>query len=192
MPGFPDTRAIYLLFVVAVGVQRLLEVRLSARHARGLLERGGVEAGRAHLPWMIVFHAGFLVACPLEVFLAHRPFAPLLATPAILAFAAGQALRYWAIATLKERWSIRVIALPGTPPVVRGPYRLIRHPNYLGVILEVAALPLIHTAYLTALAGSALNGALLTLRVRAEERLLRDVSADPTALFGKPRFAPHV
>ncbi len=192
MPALPDTRTIYLLLVAAVGLQRLVELRVSARHARQLLARGGVEAGRRHLPWMILFHAVFLVACPVEVMWGRRPLVPVLAASALAVLLATQVLRYWAIATLGERWSVRVIAVPGARPIVRGPYRWLRHPNYLAVILEVAALPLIHTAYMTAAVGTALNGVLLAVRIRAEERLLRGVAADAAALFSKPRFAPHV
>ncbi len=192
MPALPDTRTIYLLLVAAVGLQRLAELRVSARHARRLLARGGVEAGRRHLPWMILFHAAFLAACPVEVLWGHRPFVPILAAFALAVLLGAQVVRYWTIAALGERWSVRVIAVPGAPPVLRGPYRWLRHPNYLAVILEVAALPLIHTAYITAAVGTALNGVLLAVRIRSEERLLRDVAADTAALFSKPRFAPRV
>jgi methyltransferase len=187
-----DARGIYLFVIGAVALTRSWELRLSRRHARKLLARGGVEAGQRHLPWMILLHAAFLLACPAEVLLLHRPLIPALAAPAFLAFLAAQALRYWAIATLGERWTIRVIALPGAPPVLRGPYRWIRHPNYSGVVVEFLAIPLIHTAWLTALVGSLLNGVLLTARIRAEETLLREVGGVGADLFSRPRFVPRV
>ncbi len=179
------------LFVAAVGAQRLLEVRVSARHARALLARHGVEAGRAHLPAMIALHVLLLCAAPLEAWLLARPFRPLLAIPALAAFAAAQALRYWAIRTLGERWTIRVIYVPGTLPVVKGPYAFIRHPNYVAVVVEVLAIPLVHSAFLTAIVFSALNALLLAERIRVEERLMRQVGSYGAALDGRPRFVPR-
>jgi methyltransferase len=92
---------------------------------------------------------------------------------AALAVAIGaQALRWWAIATLGWRWNTRIIVVPGASPFTGGPYRFLRHPNYLAVILEMLAIPLVHGAWLTALVFSSLNAALLAIRIPAEERAL--------------------
>jgi methyltransferase len=164
--------ALYAGFVGLVALQRLLELRISARNARAMLARGGIEVGRGHLRWMIALHVAFLIACPAEAILARRPFVPWLAAPAAALFLAAQALRAWSIASLGDRWSIRVIVLPGEPLVRAGPYRYLRHPNYLAVAVEMAAIPLLHTAWITALAASALDAWLLSIRIRVEEEAL--------------------
>jgi methyltransferase len=91
----------------------------------------------------------------------------------------GQALRWWCIRTLGPHWNTRVIVVPGTTPVRRGPYRLLRHPNYLAVVIEGAALPLVHTAWITALAFTMLNAGMLTVRIRLENRALATISPSP-------------
>jgi methyltransferase len=185
-----ETRALYLGVLGLVVVQRLAELALARRNARRLLARGGVEAGGGHYPVMVAFHAAFLLACPLEVFLLRRPFLPALAAvmAALLLGAAG--LRTWAISSLGPRWTTRVIVVPGEEPVAAGPYRWIRHPNYLAVVVEVAALPLLHTAWATALAASAGNALLLSARVKAEEAALAGTSSYGAVFAARPRFLP--
>jgi methyltransferase len=121
---------------------------------------------------MAVLHAAFLFSCALEVVLLRRPFPGALGWTALCAFLLAQVLRYWAIASLGDRWNVRVIVVPGDVPVVRGPYRFLRHPNYLAVAVEMVALPLVHGAFLTAIVFSTLNAALLRLRIRTEELAL--------------------
>lgn len=163
----------YYVVVAATALERLAELVVSARHARWALARGGVESGRGHFPAMVALHSGLLVACVLEVSVADRPFLPLLAWPALAAVVGSQALRWWCIATLGPRWNTRVIVVPGLPLVNRGPYRWLRHPNYVAVVVEGLALPLIHTAWITALAFTILNAVLLVkFRIPAEERAL--------------------
>ena len=111
-------------------------------------------------------------ACPLEVWLLDRPFLPPLAAAAGLALALTMALRYWVIATLGDRWCTRVLVPPGEPRITGGPYRFLRHPNYLAVAVEVFALPLVHTAWLTAAVLGGANLAVLAVRIRAEDRAL--------------------
>ncbi len=159
-------------WLALLAAERGLELRVSARNARRLRARGAVEAGRGHYPAMVAFHAAFLAACAAEPALLPTPW-PVPAALSALAVAAGaQALRWWAIATLGERWSTRILVPPGAAPVTAGPYRLLRHPNYLAVVLEVAAVPLVGGAWRTALAFSAGNLVLLAVRIRAEERAL--------------------
>lgn len=186
--GGIDTRWVFTGLVALVAVQRLQELRLARRHARRLLARGGVEAGGGHYPWMVALHAAFLASCVAEVWLVGRPFVPALAAAALLVLAAASALRYWAIRTLGERWTTRVIVLPGAAPVASGPYRFLRHPNYLAVALEIAALPLVHTAWATAAVFSALDGVLLAHRIRTEEEALGRAAAAglPAAAGAEP------
>lgn len=185
-----DSRLLYTLLVGGVACQRLFELRLAARNRRALLARGAVEAAPGHYPAMVALHTAFLAACPLEVWWLRRPFVPLLAAAMAILLAAAAGLRLWAIATLGERWTTRILCLPGAPPVTGGPYRHLRHPNYLAVVIEMAALPLLHGAWLTATAFSAANGVLLRVRIRAEEAALGSCSDYGAALAGRARLLP--
>lgn len=159
--------------LAAVALERLAELRLSSRNARATLARGGVEAGRGHYPAMVAFHAAFLVACALEPLLAPPGRWPAgVAFGCAAAVLAAQALRWWCIGTLGERWSTRIVVLPGAPPVVGGPYRFLRHPNYVAVVVELLALPLAMGAWRTAVAATAGNALLLAVRIPAEEAAL--------------------
>jgi methyltransferase len=169
----------YLLLVAAVAIERLGELATSRRHERRLRARGAVEHGARHYPAMVAVHAGVLVAAPLEVLLRQRPLVPLLAAGMLAVVAATMALRYWVVATLGERWTTRVLVVTGAPLVTAGPYRLLRHPNYLGVALEVPALALVHTAWATALIFGAANLAVLGRRLAVEEEALAPGRASP-------------
>ena len=178
----------YLGLVALVALERGVELVLSARNARLARARGGVETGQGHYPVMAVFHALFLVACALEVTSLHRPFPGAVGWVALAVVLGAQALRYWAIATLGWRWNTRIVVVPGAAPVTAGPYRWVRHPNYVAVIAEMLALPLVHGAWLTAAVFSLGNALLLRVRIRAEERAL-GVSWE-NAFTGRPRFVP--
>lgn len=173
------SQALFTLLVAAVGVQRLGELRISRRNAAWALARGGVETGRGHLPAMIVLHVGLLAGVLGEVWLAGRPFVPALGATMLALVVACHAVRVWCIRALGPRWNTRVIVVPGMPPVTSGPYRRLRHPNYLVVVIEGVALPLVHTAWVTAAAFTVANAALLTVRVREERRALRAAAAAP-------------
>ncbi|MFJ2519557.1 isoprenylcysteine carboxyl methyltransferase family protein [Cellulosimicrobium cellulans] len=163
----------YVVLVGATAVERLAELVVSARNARWSFARGGVESGRGHFPAMVALHTGLLVACVVEAWLADRPFLPWLGWPMLVLVLASQGLRWWCIATLGPRWNTRVIVVPGLPLVARGPYRWLRHPNYVAVVVEGVALPLVHSCWVTALAFTVLNAVLLArFRIPAEERAL--------------------
>ncbi len=164
--------ALYTGFVVAVALERLIELTISRRNARWSFERGGVEHGRGHFPFMVALHTGFLVACVAEVWLLDRPFVAALGWPMLALAVLCQALRYWVIATLGPRWNTRVIVVPGLPRIDGGPFRFVRHPNYVAVAVEGVALPLIHGAWLTALAFTVLNAGLMIVRIRCEDAAL--------------------
>lgn len=165
---------VYLAVVAATAVERLAELAVSARNARWSFARGGVESGRGHFPAMVALHTALLLACVVEVLVADRPFLPWLGWPMLVLVVASQGLRWWCITTLGPRWNTRVIVVPGLPLVDRGPYRWFRHPNYVAVVVEGIALPLVHTAWVTALAFTVLNAVLLwRFRIPAEERALR-------------------
>ncbi len=165
--------AVYAALVVATGIERVVELVVSTRNARWSFERGGRESGRGHFPAMVALHTGLLVACIAEVALADRPFLPWLGWPALVVVLASQALRWWCISVLGPQWNTRVIVVPDLPLVRRGPYRWLNHPNYVAVVAEGVALPLVHTAWVTALAFTVLNAVLLLgFRIPAEERAL--------------------
>lgn len=180
----------YFALLSLVAAERLHELRLSRRNAALALARGGIELGREHFGAMRALHAGFLAACALEVALLSRAFEPWLGLPMLALALAAQALRYWAIATLGPRWNVRVIVTPGEPVVTGGPYRWLRHPNYLAVVIEGVALPLIHGAWLTAAAFSAVNAWLLRTRIRVEERALAEHCQGDARLGDRPRLIP--
>lgn len=164
----------FTALVLAVGLERLAELVVSNRNARWSLERGGTETGRGHYLPMVLLHTGLLVAAVAEVWLLERPFRwwGWLALAVVIG---AQVLRWWCIATLGRQWNTRVIVVPGAPRVTSGPYRWLRHPNYVAVVLEGAALPLVHSAWLTAVTFTALNAALLAVRLSAENTALRQL-----------------
>lgn len=178
---------LYLLLVAAVACERVVELVVSARNARWAFAHGGRESGIGHYRFMQLFHGAFLAACVAEVFALERPFVPLLGWTCIVAVAAAQALRWWAVTTLGPRWNTRVIVAPGEP-VTSGPYRFVRHPNYVAVMVEILALPLVHGAWLTAIVFGLGNVALLVVRIRVEEAALGSTWA--TAFARAPRFVP--
>jgi methyltransferase len=170
----------YTLLVAAVAVMRLVELSVARRHLRWARERGGVETGAGHYPVMVALHSGLLVGCLAEVWLAGRPFIPALGWPMLALLVGAHALRWWCIGTLGAQWNTRVIRVPGMPLVTGGPYRWLQHPNYVAVVVEGFALPLVHTAWVTALAFTVLNALLLRVRLRVENEALAEalVSAD--------------
>ncbi|MFD8594891.1 isoprenylcysteine carboxyl methyltransferase family protein [Kitasatospora sp. NPDC059646] len=162
----------YTLLIALVVVERLAELLVARRNAAWSLALGGVEYGRRHYPPMVALHTALLAGCLLEVRWADRPFVPALGWSMLALVLAAQALRWWCIATLGSRWNVRVIVVPGLPLVTAGPYRWLRHPNYCAVVAEGLALPLVHTAWLTALGFTLLNAVWLAARLRCEDAAL--------------------
>lgn len=169
--------ALYLLLIAATGVERLVEVRVSLRNLAWSRARGGVEHGAGHYPVMVVLHTAFLIACVVEVVLLSRPFLPWLGWPMLAVALACQGLRWWCITTLGRRWNTRVVVVPGLPRVTGGPYRWLNHPNYVAVVVEIVALPLIHGAWITAAVFTLANAALLAVRIRTENAALTTLEA---------------
>jgi methyltransferase len=166
----------YDLLIVAVAVERLAELAVSKRNLAWSKARGGREYGFAHYPAMVALHVGLLLGCVVEA--AHRPFVPALGWPMFVLVMLSQALRWWCIATLGPRWNTRVVVVPGLALVTSGPYKWFKHPNYVAVVVEGVALPLVHTAWITALTFTVLNAALLSVRTRCENAALRDAVAE--------------
>jgi methyltransferase len=168
----------YLVLILLTGGERIVELVISKRNASWAFARGGQEFGRRHFPFMVTLHTGFLFACLAEAFFGGRPFIPWLGWPMLVVALACQAVRFWVIVTLGRQWNTRVIVVPGLSRVTRGPYRFLNHPNYVIVIAEGIALPLVHTAWITAIAFTVLNAVLLFgFRIPTENRALRALAA---------------
>ncbi|MBU7597139.1 isoprenylcysteine carboxyl methyltransferase family protein [Streptomyces sp. P38-E01] len=180
----------FTALVLLVGVERLVELVVSKRNTRWSLERGGVEHGFGHYPPMVVLHTGLLLGALLEVGLADREFSPALGWTMLLLVVASQGLRWWCIHTLGPRWNTRVIVVPGLPLVAGGPYRLMRHPNYVAVAVEGLALPLVHGAWITGAVFTLLNAALMVVRIRCEDDALRPAAPTSSDRSTAPGGAP--
>jgi methyltransferase len=165
----------YLVLLLAVAAERVAELVVSQRNLAWSRARSGVEFGARHYPFMVVLHVGLLVGCLIEA--SRRSFLPVLGWPMLAVVLASQGLRWWCIATLGRQWNTRVVIVPGAGRVGGGPYRWLNHPNYLAVVLEGAALPLVHSAWLTALVFTALNAALLRVRIGVENRALAGLTS---------------
>jgi methyltransferase len=162
----------FTIVVALVALERLAELIVSQRNAAWSFARGGHETGQGHYPAMVALHTGFLVAMLVEA-LVRRPEVPSALAWSMLALVAvAQALRWWCIATLGPQWNTRVIVVPDLAPVRTGPYRFLAHPNYVAVVVEGIALPLIHACWITAAGFTILNAALLRVRLRVENDAL--------------------
>ena len=166
----------YDWLIVVVALERLAELVVSQRHVTWAFAHGGVETGKRHYPPMVALHTGLLVGALAEVWLLDRPFIPALGWPMLAVALLCQVGRYAVIWSLGRQWNTRVIVVPGLPLVRRGLYRFawLRHPNYVIVAIEGIALPLVHTAWITAVVFTVLNAILLLgFRIPAEERALK-------------------
>ena len=162
----------FTLLVGVVAVERLVELVVAKRNLAWSRAHGGVEFGAGHYPAMVTLHTGFLVGCLAEVYLLNRPFLPVLGWSMLAIVIAAQLLRWWCITTLGTQWNTRVVVVPGAPRVTGGPYRFFSHPNYVAVIAEGFALPLVHTAWITAGVFTVLNAVLLNRRIAVENSAL--------------------
>ncbi len=179
----------YLILLALIGGERIAELLLSRRNARIALARGGRESGAGQFRWMAGVHALFLPCCAAEVLLLRAPFPGTLGFICAALALCAQGLRWWAISSLGWRWNVRVIVVPDETFVRRGPYRFLKHPNYVAVIAEMLCIPLAHGAWISAVLFSTLNGLLLRARIRTEEKALGP--AWEREFTGVPRFFPH-
>ncbi|MCV3766411.1 isoprenylcysteine carboxyl methyltransferase family protein [Rhizobium sp. TRM95796] len=155
-----------ILLLTAVTLERLGELVLARRNTRALLAKGGREVGAAHYSTIVSLHAAWLIG--LWLFAWNAP----LETGWVVVFAGLQVLRFWTLSTLGRRWTTRIIVVPGETLVTAGPYRFLRHPNYVVVIGEIAVLPLCFDMPIYALVFTLVNALVLTIRIRAENAAL--------------------
>lgn len=190
------TLALYEGLLGLVIVERCIELGVSRRNAIASVAHGGVEVGRGHYPVMVVLHTLFLASAMVEPVVFARAFVPAVGVPAFAVALGCQGARWWCVATLGPRWNVRVIVVPGLPRVTTGPYRYLAHPNYLAVWIETLALPLVHSAWLTAVLFGSANTLFLRQRMRIENAALvlatsRGAPAAAPPPAGASPAAPH-
>lgn len=197
LSGFPELvgtvswgTLLFLALLVLVGVGRLLEMRLSRRHQRMLSAKGFPREAERGFSVMVAVHTAVLVGAAVEVLVTPRHVVPELAAAAGVAFLLANVLRWWVIHTMAEHWNVQVVNALSLGVVTTGPFRWVRHPNYVAVFVELLALPLIHSAYLTALLGAVAHVFILFRRITFEETFLLGNAAYVTTMGGKPRFFP--
>jgi methyltransferase len=182
----------FLVLLAGVAALRFVELAISRRHQQALAARGARKIAEPCFHWMVLVHAGVLGGAALEVVLLKRPFYPLLGATMGLVFVLANVVRWWVIRTLGAHWNVQVMDSAWLGVVTSGPYRYVRHPNYAAIFAELIALPMIHTAWLTALAGAAGQILVLSRRLAVEEAVLL---AEPTyreTMAQKPRFLPRL
>jgi methyltransferase len=180
----------YLVLLGIVALLRLYELRISRLHQRGMVAQGASKVEEPRFRWMVLLHTGVLIGAACEVVFLHRPFIPILAAVCFTIFLVANAIRWWVIRTLGEHWNVQVMNSTGLGVVTSGPFRYVRHPNYAAVFAEMLVLPLIHTAWITALVGSSAHILVLSQRLTTEEKVLFSDAHYRDAMSGKPRFLP--
>jgi methyltransferase len=180
------SQALYLGFLALLGAERGVELGISRANGRAAFENGAFEVGQRHYRWMAAMHLAFFASCAAEVVLLDRPFPGAVGFVALGLALLAQVLRYAAVRALGKRWNVRIIVWPLAAPVTTGPYRFVRHPNYVAVAVELACVPLVHGAFVTAVVFSICNAAVLAVRIREEERALADAFRD------RPRMIPRL
>jgi methyltransferase len=181
---------LFLGLLLAVGLLRLAEMRISRQHQKEMATRGAARVAEPKFRWMVLLHTAVLIGAALEVVFLKRPFLPWLAAPMFAIFLAANALRCWVIRSLGAHWNVQVVDSSRLGVVTSGPFRYVRHPNYAAVFSELLALPLIHTAWITAIAGAIAHIGVLAQRLSTEERVLLANPDYRAAMSGKPRFLP--
>jgi methyltransferase len=184
--------AAFLALLIAVALLRGVELMISRRHQRRLETLGVSRATEPQFQWMVLLHAAVLVGAALEVLLLDRPVIPVLAIAMGTLVALANALRWWVIYTLGTHWNVQVMDSVSLGVITTGPFRLVRHPNYVAVFIEMAALPLVHTAWITALVGSAGHVWVLSRRLAVEEAVLLRNEDYLATMAHRPRFVPRL
>lgn len=182
----------YLALLALAGIGRLVELGISRRNQRQLEKQGVRKFAEPHFRWMVLLHGGVLIAAAVEVVILHRPLIPALAIPMGVLFVLANLLRWWVIRTLAGHWNVEVMASSHVGVVTSGPYRWVRHPNYVAVVAELFALPMIHTAWITALVGTAADLEILRRRVGVEDGVLMANPIYRVTMSAKPRFLPRL
>jgi methyltransferase len=168
----------FTLLILAVAVERLIELVVSNRNQKWSQTQGGVEYSFGHYPFMVFLHTGLLAASLVEFYIFKPKLIPGLVWAMFSLVIASQFLRWWCVFTLGKRWNTRIIIVPNLPRITSGPYRFLQHPNYVAVVVEGFALPMVGFSWITATVFTLLNIPLLFIRIRAENQALATL---PTA-----------
>ncbi|HYL64502.1 MAG TPA: isoprenylcysteine carboxylmethyltransferase family protein [Candidatus Methylomirabilis sp.] len=182
----------FLGLLLAVALLRIVELQISRKHRHEMMARGASKVDEPRFRWMVLLHTAVLLGAAAEVVFFHRPFILVLAIPMLAVFLAANGVRWWVIRTLGNHWNVQVVDSTSLGVISSGPFRYVRHPNYAAVFAEMLALPLIHTAWMTAVAGSLAHVAVLSQRLSTEERVLLANPEYRETMAHKPRFLPGV
>jgi methyltransferase len=181
---------LYLGLLAVVALLRFYELHISRQHQQQMVAQGASKVAEPRFRWMVLVHTLVIVGAALEVVFLHRPFYPIFGGICFAIFLAANAVRWWVIRTLGNHWNVQVMNSTSLGVITTGPFRYVRHPNYAAVFVEMLVLPLIHTAWITAVLGSLAHALVLSQRLATEERVLFSDANYRTAMAGKPRFLP--
>ncbi|WP_153730869.1 isoprenylcysteine carboxyl methyltransferase family protein [Sporosarcina obsidiansis] len=167
--------SLFLIVFIVVVIQRFVELVIAKRNENWMRSQGAIEVGASHYKWMVLMHTAFFVSLLVEVFTFGRPLLPFWSV-LLAIFLLMQILRVWCLSSLGKFWNTKIMVLPGAVVQTKGPYRWIRHPNYVIVTTELLVLPLLFSAYFTVCLFFVLNVWMLSVRIPAEERALRELT----------------
>ena len=180
----------FLALLLAVAALRIVELQISKRHQKQIVADGGSKVTDPKFLWMVLLHTLVLIGAAVEVVFFRRSFIPWLAAISFVLFIVANVIRWWVIRTLGEHWNVQVMDSTKLGVITTGPFAYVRHPNYAAVFLEMFFLPLIHTAWITAIAGSLAHIIVLSQRLATEEKVLFSDPDYRAAMSSKPRFVP--
>ncbi|MBT2695104.1 isoprenylcysteine carboxyl methyltransferase family protein [Bacillus sp. ISL-55] len=182
---------VFLIFVGLIILQRITELVIARKNEAWMKDQGAVEFGQGHYPAMVSIHTAFFISFILEVNLLGKNLSDY--WPVLLAlFIFTQTMRIWALASLGRFWNTKIIILPGANVIKRGPYKIIKHPNYLIVAIELIVIPLMFNAYITLAVFTLLNILILSIRIPAEEKALRELTKYESEFSKQGRFVPNL
>jgi len=162
----------FIFFITFFILQRIFELFIAKRNEKWLLKQGAIEYGKAHYPFIVALHTLYIISVIAEYVLRGRP--PISWVFLIL-FLLVLSFKFWALSSLGKYWNTKIYRVPGVNPVKKGPYKFLKHPNYMEVVCEIAIIPLVFHLYYTSVIFTILNAAMLTVRIRAENKVWADV-----------------
>lgn len=181
----------FFLFIGLVIFQRITELVIARKNEEWMKKQGAIEFGQGHYPVMVAIHTAFLIFFILEVIVFNKQLSSFWQVLLVL-FIFTQAMRIWALASLGKFWNTKIIILPGADVIKKGPYKIIKHPNYLIVSIELIVIPLMFNAYITTVLFTLMNILILSIRIPAEEKALRELTKYESEFTNHGRFVPNL
>ncbi|MES1038523.1 isoprenylcysteine carboxyl methyltransferase family protein [Peribacillus simplex] len=175
---------IFAIFIIVIAIQRLVELYIAKQNEKQLKAAGAVEYGESHYRWMVLMHLSFFIVLIIEVIMLERNMSGLWPIWLTL-FLIAQSGRIWAIRSLGKHWNTKIIVVPDADVVIKGPYKYVKHPNYIIVATEILVISLLFNAYYTAIIFSLLNVWMMTVRIPLEEKALKEHTEYSTVFKGK-------